>query len=247
MDLLRAYGGSEAPKRVVAVAAEVELGGATPHDGTAGRFAKQRPQGRLGLPQPRRDEEEEGGEEEKQEKAKKRKVLDAAEQEDEEEDEDDEEQDAVGRLPSLPRAAAAPVAAAVGPARPVQRESSAGGAAPGPARPGVWGYARYPELGATALPVAPEEEEEEEEGRKKGPVMREVRQTELLSDQARIQAELAHEIAAPPASLTTSFGGRRKHQLGQMAQETAANMSLYEADKARAQSTRKQVKAKYGW
>jgi hypothetical protein len=245
MNLLRAYGGSEAPKRVVAVAAEVELGDATTGDTTAGRFARQRRQGPLGLPQPRRGEEEEEGEEEQQqEEPKKRKVLDTDDRDDDDEDEEDQ-LDAVGRLPSLPRAAAAPVTAAVGPARPVAREGAPGGAAPGPARPGVWGYARYPELGVAALPVA--QEEEEEEGRKKGPVMREVRQTELLSDQARIQAELAHEIAAPPASLTTSFGGRRKHQLGQMAQETAANMSLYEADKARAQSTRKQVKAKYGW
>ena len=239
MDLLRAYGGGDGGKRVVAVAAEVDLG-AGPSEGS-GRFAGRGARGRgaLELPQARREEAAETEGEQK----KKRKV----DEKEDEEEEEEEELDAVGKLPALPRVAQPAVASA---ARPVPVRATADNAAASPAaapsaaRPGAWGYVRYPELGAA------EEEKEEEEGEEKGrrlPAMREVRQAELLRDQARIQAELAHEIAAPPASLSSSFGGRRKHQLGQMAQETAANMTLYEANKAQSSRTRKQVKAKYGW
>ena len=67
-----------------------------------------------------------------------------------------------------------------------------------------------------------------------------------MERQAKEQ-ELQHEIAAPPSSLSTTFGGRRKHQLSGMAMEANQNMALYEAQKLANVKTKKQVNAKYGW
>ncbi len=235
MDLLRAYGA----KRVVAVAADVELGGG---ESERGKFARTSGagSGTLGLP-PVSNKSEREAEEVADKERKKRRVQEEKEEdvEQEEEEEEEEEEGAVGLLPRLP-----PAAAFV-PARPVAAEprpaaAAVAGAAPGPARPASWGYARYAEVEQETA------RQEEEEGEKRAAV-REVRMSDLLRDQKQIQAELAHEIAAPPASLSTSFGGRKKHQLGQMAQEATAGMALYEADKVKAAATRKQVKAKYGW
>ena len=103
-------------------------------------------------------------------------------------------------------------------------------------------YARYAEVDEQQQQQ--EEQEEEEERRVR---VREVSQASLLQDQARIQQELHHEIAAPPSSRNTSFGGRRKHQLSSMAFEAVESMSLYEAERSKQAQARKQVRAKYGW
>jgi hypothetical protein len=106
----------------------------------------------------------------------------------------------------------------------------------------------YPTEEARAPPVrvfADEEEDDEDEDNK--PKFIEVNQKSLMKDQERIQQELHHEIANPPSSISTTFGGRRKHQLGSMATEANDNMALYEAQKIASRNTRNQTKAKYGW
>ena len=103
----------------------------------------------------------------------------------------------------------------------------------------------YPEV-VTEEREREERREEREEGQE-GIAMVAITQDQLFKDQKRIQEELAHEIKAPPSSISTSFGGRRKHQLSTMAFEQASAMERYEMEAAAARRNKREVYKKYGW
>jgi hypothetical protein len=227
MDLLKAYGTA---KKVVEVAPQIEIGDVSKPFG--GRFAGKTGQGSLGLPEPVSS-------------ASQKTLAPVREKEQKRErpesgDEDEEEEDMLGlaRLPDL-----APHEERAAPRAPVRSvaPSAPGPSVPGPSKPSQM-YTRYAEVEEMASYREADDEEAEERV-----VVQEISQATLMKDQARIQQELHHEIAAPPASRSTSFGGRKKHQLSSMAMEANDSMSLYEAEKANAARSRKQVRAKYGW
>ncbi len=205
MDLLKAYGSA---KKVVAVAAQVDTAVSLEE---RGRFAVS--SRGLALPAPRkRDREEEAKEEEKQQDKKQENKQD---EEDKEEEEEEEEKDLFSRLPDLPEESdSVKMFPRVAPQNHQHNYPAAAPSAPsnnyyvaGPSKPST-GYVRYAEVDDAWQQQAMAEEEEQ-----RGPVIKEISQAALMKDQARIQQELHHEIAAPPSSRSTSFGGRRKHQL----------------------------------
>ena len=244
MELLKQYG---APKRVaVRVAVEEAEGPAKRGRFAGGGGALPPPRGEAGDGPGRKKKEKEGeggglGREAAKHSDEKKK-KDEEEEEMDEEEEDEEGLGAVAGLPALPRAAAPPSAARP---PPLVADPSLGPSRPPP------GYgdaeARAAQRARALAALAREEAAEAAQEHQHQPAVRTVTRAEQLADQAVIQRELAHEVAAPPATLSQTHGGRRKHQLGGMAQEANDNMALYEAQKLLGRQNKKAVRAKYGW
>lgn len=232
MDLLKAYGS----KRVAVRVGQVEVEAGTEREEPRGRFAKE---SAIALPAPKRRRGED------QPAVAKPSAREASEEE-----EDSDQGEAVRGLPELEEE------------RRVVNEKQQmgmeeGGDEVGVSRPSGYGgesaYAEADEGEIERRRVAvrarfEEAERAEDELRMRGgPVIREVSRADQLVDQSEIQRTLHHEIAAPPASISETHGGRRKHQLSSMAVEANDNMALYEAAKLAGKQSKREARKKYGW
>jgi hypothetical protein len=249
MDLLRGYGSAGKQSTQSVVRKE------TPKS-TAATAVVEKRESDLQLPEPKAARRKLNEEEEVDKQREEKKSEHEEEEEEEEEEDDDDLGGAVSALPKLKKHTAQSAgAAAVGPSVSSHAQAAAPSVSlPGPAMPprNAGFVAWYPEVGDTsnasaaarnhaAYPSATNAYPEAATG------IVEINQASLLHDQAIIQKHLQHEIKNPPATLTTTFGGRRKHQLSSMASESVQNMELYEAQRREGLRTKKTVGAKYGW